>query len=390
MRETRYAVMALAEAFPRPEAPRRGWANRDDGPARLPRTDSLVHTLDDLENLWDVPEPDRARFAQAIRRCSITPSRWSEHRPRPASAVWDRPSRPRPWSAGLTIRPRSSGARRPGPCGAWGTRVSAPTRSRRRSRTPTRGSAAGPPGSSPINSRAWIPGVDVPESLIELTRDPDLWTRLQALRTLRQWFYRTKDTALARRIVDTYLARMAEPDAPVVRKNLSEGLYIMLDENLGGGVSLQKNIESLPAALRPRIMDARRAFERDVLITPVLAALERGNDLQRVAVLEAFDGSFFKGRSFARQPEGMIDVGNDREFGFLYQPDLRHARNGLRPALFAELPAKAQRQALQLASFFKLPGRTRQLLDPDGRCCAGSCLIPARSPRGGECHRRRR
>ncbi len=107
--------------------------------------------------------------------------------------------------------------------------------------------------------------LDLAESLIELTRDPDLWTRLQALRTLRQWFYRTKDTALARRIVDTYLARMAEPETPVVRKNLSEGLYIMLDENLGGGVSLQKNIESLPAAMRPRIMDARRAFERDVL-----------------------------------------------------------------------------------------------------------------------------
>ena len=40
----------------------------------------------------------------------------------------------------------------------------------------------------------------------------------------------------------------------------------MLDENLGGGVSLQKNIEELPEAMRPRILDARRAFERDVLI----------------------------------------------------------------------------------------------------------------------------
>ena len=60
-----------------------------------------------------------------------------------------------------------------------------------------------------------------------------------------------------------------------MRKNLSEGLYIMLDENLGGGVSLQKNIESLPEAMRPRILDARQAFERDVLITPVLAALDR-------------------------------------------------------------------------------------------------------------------
>ena len=31
-----------------------------------------------------------------------------------------------------------------------------------------------------------------------LTRDPDLLTRLQALRTLRQWFYRTADPAMSR------------------------------------------------------------------------------------------------------------------------------------------------------------------------------------------------
>ena len=119
--------------------------------------------------------------------------------------------------------------------------------------------------------------------LIELTGDPDLWTRLQALRTLRQWFYRTGDPALSRRIVETYLARMAEPDVAVVRKNLSEGLYIMLDENLGGGVSLQKNIAELPAGMRSRILEARKAFERDVLLTPVLAALKDGNELQRAA-----------------------------------------------------------------------------------------------------------
>ena len=68
MRETRYAVMALAEAFPRPKAPLHGWGNRDLGPARLPRTDSLVNTLDDLENLWDVGEADQPRFAEAIAR----------------------------------------------------------------------------------------------------------------------------------------------------------------------------------------------------------------------------------------------------------------------------------------------------------------------------------
>ncbi len=53
---------------------------------------------------------------------------------------------------------------------------------------------------------------ELAERLLELAGDPDLWVRLQAIKTLRQWFYRTKDTGLARRIIDTYLARMAEPD----------------------------------------------------------------------------------------------------------------------------------------------------------------------------------
>src|SRR5262249_19592045 len=66
MRETRYAVMALAEAFPRPGGPLQGWGNRDDGPARRPRTDTMVQTLDDLENLWDVPEADRAGMARVL------------------------------------------------------------------------------------------------------------------------------------------------------------------------------------------------------------------------------------------------------------------------------------------------------------------------------------
>ena len=56
------------------------------------------------------------------------------------------------------------------------------------------------------------------------------------------------------------------PEAEVVRTNLSEGLYIMLDENLGGGVSLQKNIEQLPPEMRPRILKARGEFERDRVV----------------------------------------------------------------------------------------------------------------------------
>ena len=201
--------------------------------------------------------------------------------------------------------------------------------------------------------------LELAEPLFDLTRDPDLWTRLQALRTLRQWFYRTNDRNLARRIVATYLERMSHENQAVVRKNLSEGLYIMLDENLGGGVSLQKNISELPEAMRAGILDARKTFERDVLLTPVLGALRQGDNLQRAGVLDAFDGSFFKGRFYARQPSGMIDVGNDREFGFLHEPGLQELEAAFIPLLAADLPAEPRRQAIQLASFFHVPSQTR-------------------------------
>ncbi len=357
MRETRYAVMALAEAFPRP-GQSSGWGNRDELPARRPRTDTLVHTLDDLENLWDVPCPEAIDYAAFIRPLL-------EHREplvRAAAAAClgrlGHPSSVAPLVAQLNdpskIVWRSSAwaLRRLGNRGIGHEAIAAALKS---------------PDSATRRGAAWIFAYqfygmdDRPElarPFFDLTRDPDLLTRLQALRTLRQWFYRTADTAMCRRIVETYLARMSQPDAPVVRKSLSEGLYIMMDENLGGGVSLQKNIGELPEDLRPGIREARKAFERDVLLAPVLTALRAGNELQRAGVLKAFDGSFFKGRAYARQPEGMIDVGNDREFGFLSKPSLDELEAALVPLLQADLPTEPRRQAIQLASFFKLPGES--------------------------------
>ena len=237
--------------------------------------------------------------------------------------------------------------------------------------------------------------------LIELAGDDDLWTRLQALKTLRQWFYRTNNPALSRRIVETNIARMAGADIPVVRKNLSEGLYIMLDENLGGGVSLQKNVEQLPQKMRPRILEARRVFEREVLFSPILAALASGNEREKAGILEAFDGSFFKGRFFARQPEAMIDVGNDREFGFLFEPELGALETVFIPLVKAQLPSESRKQSLQLAAFFKVLERSQspdlqmavleRLSDSDpGVAEAARTLVSASlDPRGAESDPRR-
>src|SRR5262249_17763952 len=277
---TRYAVMALAEAFPRPEGPLGGWGNRDGGPARLPRTDTIVNTLDDLENLWEVAEPDRARFAEKIGpllehpqplvRASAAAALGRLGQSESATHLASRLADP----SKIVWRAAAWALRRLGNEGS-GTRVikdALENPDPRVRRGATRIFA--------YQFHGMDERLDLANRLIELCGDADLWTRLQSLKTLRQWFYRTGDQALSRRIVETYLARMAVDKVAVVRKNLSEGLYIMLDENLGGGVSLQKNIEQLPAEMRPRVLEARRVFERDVLFIPLMAALAGGNDLQ--------------------------------------------------------------------------------------------------------------
>ncbi len=359
MRETRYAVMALARAFPRPGAPLLSWGNRDGRAARLPRTGSVVETLDDLENLWNVPVADQPTYARHIAGLLGDP----EPLVRAAAAAClgrlGRPESAEPLvgclgdPSKIVWRASAWALRRIGNQGAGIEAIKGALDH------PDPAVRRGALRIFAYQFHGMDSRLDLGQRLLSLAGDPDLWTRLQAIRSLRQWFYRTSDVSFQHKIIETTLSRMARPDAPVVRKNLSENLYIMLDENLGGGVSLQKNIAELPAALRPRIMEARRTLERDVLLGPVLDALEHGNLQQRLAVLQAFDGSFLRGRSYARQPEAMLDVGNDREFGFLYEPPLEKLEKVFTALLTADLPEEARSQAIGLCHFFKVPDRTR-------------------------------
>ena len=149
--------------------------------------------------------------------------------------------------------------------------------------------------------------------------------------------------------------------------------------------------------MRPRILEARRVFERDVLFAPIMAALARGNDLQVAGILEAFDGSFFKGRFYARQPEAMIDVGNDREFGFLYHPE-RQVLESVFSRLFSSCSCRREprKRSLQLAAFFKVleqseaPTSRRRCLqrlsdgDPGVREAARALVSSSLDPSGAE------
>jgi cellulose synthase operon protein C len=355
MRETRFAVEALAEAYPRPGAPLTTWGNRDGGPARLPSGGSVVTILDDLENLWDVPADDRARYAQEIApwldhaepfvRAAAAACLGRLERDEAVAPLIRRLSDP----SKIVWRAAAWALRRIGNTGQGVDKIEAALHS------PDPLTRRGATRIFAYQFQGMDERLDLANRLISLTDDADLWTRLQALKTLRQWFYRTNDANLQRRIIRAYLARMAAPESPVVRRNLSEGMYIMLDENLGGGVSLRKNIDSLPAAMRPRIFEARKNVERGILLKPLLAVLESGNALQREAILQSFDGSFFKGRQYARRPDGMIDVGNDREFGFLYEPPTDVLERTFVAVFDKESRPETRRQAILLSGFFRVP-----------------------------------
>ncbi len=389
MRETRYALEALAVGFPRADGPLTSWGNRDGQPARIPRAGPLAATLADLDRLWDVPRPDQLRFAAAIVPLLDAPDPLVRARAAAALGRLGDPSAVEPLAhrlgdpSKIVVRSVAWSLRKLGNRGigvaAIGQALRSPDPATRR-------------GAVRIFAQQFsgMDGrVDLLDGLLALTGDPDLRTRLEALRSLRQWFYRTADPGLQRRIVAAYLARMALPDEPVVRRALAEGMYIMLDENLGGGVSLSRTLAILPDRLRQRALRGREVVERDVLLGPILAALEVGNALQRAALIQSFDGSFFRGRFYARRPTGMIDVGNDREFGFLYEPptDLVD-RVGTALLAAPDLGAEARAGAVRLASFFGTTGRTtdpavqsailRGLLDPAAVVRAAARPVVAR------------
>ncbi len=353
MRETRFAVMALASAYSHGE-PQQGWG----GSARLPQSTPVVKALDDLEGLWDRPDSDPGSLEKAVvgfldhpvplvraHAASCLGRIGAESAVSPLVGCLDDPSK-------MVVRASAESLRRLGRSGLGADLLVEALASR--DPLIRRGAARVFEHPFPgLDNR-----LDVATRLLLLSDDPDLWTRLSVVRALRQWFYRTSDPALQRRIVYAFLSRMARETDPVVSRNLSQNLYIILDENLGGGVSLQKNLMALPEPLRERALAARRDTEQQVLLGPILSALGSAEDRQRAAILAAFDGSFFEGRTYARQPTNQIDVGNDREFGFLSDPPLRLLEDTFAAVLQRETRPVPLTQALKLAEFFRLPGRT--------------------------------
>ncbi len=382
MRETRYAVMGLAAMFPLTDldakdeaeakapgsyhsrtkhASPRGWGNRNGVIGSVPRTDTLLHCLDDLDGLWEVPaeregeitweicklleskEPlIRATAAEALGRIGneVAIESLAKLLNDPVKDVW----RSAAWSL------RQFGNRGRGVETVKMALTSADPATRR--------------GASRVFTNQFYgltERFDIARDMIKLAGDSNIATRLEAVKSLRQWFYRVGENGLKREIVDAYIDRMDKEESRIVRTNLEQGMYILLDENQEGGVSLERNIARFPQARdREEAIAGRRHVEQSVLLEPVLDALEHGTVRQRESLLASFDGSFFAGRFYARNPRGMIDVGNDREFGFYYDPPERKLDRVFASLLQSDLPTAPRAEAFQLASFFHVPAKTTE------------------------------
>ncbi|HEY2932838.1 MAG TPA: hypothetical protein VGK99_13930, partial [Acidobacteriota bacterium] len=302
MRETRYAIMALSALYPRQAESGRGLGNRDEKPARRPRTDSVLHTLDDLDNLWQVPAARRAEFEAGIvpllkHQNSFVRALAAECLGRiagpetiqPLVAQLRDPVKMASHSASWALR--QLGNRGIG-LDAIRAALHSPQAATRR-------------GAARIFAYQFY-GMDGRSDLLEaffpLLEDPDLLTRHQAVSTLSQWWYRTVDRRIRQRIFQTFIDRLSDAERhPLQRFNLSQGLYNLLDENLGSpGTGYGRWIEYLKPEQQNALRSERRWQEQEILLKPILAALTRGPAAQRLGVLLGFDGTpFWRGYTTA-------------------------------------------------------------------------------------------
>ncbi len=74
--------------------------------------------------------------------------------------------------------------------------------------------------------------IGLADALLARLDDPDPVVQMQAIKGLWRWWYWRDDSALRNAIEDRLIAELAEPTHPWVRRNLTEALYILGDENI--------------------------------------------------------------------------------------------------------------------------------------------------------------
>jgi HEAT repeat protein len=209
---------------------------------------------------------------------------------------------------------------------------------------------------------------EIAGKLIALLADSSITVRMQAAKSLVQWFYWTKDDSLKDRIADSFIARMAFNEHPWMRRNLLEGFYSLADENVRylynnwiGHLAQKDDRDRATAGHREA---SRRMAER------IAQALETGNELQREGLLRGLTEFHLRSGGYVNAGR-YTRIGNDVETVKFYSEGAPVMERALAPLVNSSDPARRQ-QAILAAytvrenTLLNLPLLVMQrLTDPD-------------------------
>lgn len=330
-RETQWSLMALAKLFPGPGT--HGW----DGPLgpqpETLRTGSASRLIRDLERIWD--EPDSGLMAQVIAQLSHDAPMVRLAACEALARIGDRTALAslvaRLGDASKVVRRAAAEAVR-----AIGNRLNAdhlPGETHDQVHVVAALEAAlespdvltrrGATRVFAAHFRELSQELMLADALLERLDDSDPVVQMQAIKGLWRWWYWQADTALRNTIEDRLIARLAERTHPWVRRNLTDALYIIGDENIR---YLYQNW--VPSLARQADRDKAKAAQHETVNRigrKYVEVLEHGNALQRDGVLRALS-------EFHERP-AVVDgrVGNDTEPTLFYEdalPAVSHALIG--------------------------------------------------------------
>lgn len=180
------------------------------------------------------------------------------------------------------------------------------------------------------------------DRLIGLLTDDAVMVRMQAVKSLMQWYWWTKDEALQDRIANAFLARMGEREHPWGLRNLRENFYSLADENVrylyNNWIALLAQPGDRELAKQGHHEASRKMAER------VARALTNGNDVQRENLLVALTEFHLRSGGYANAGR-YTRIGNDVETVKFYEEGAPAVEKALLPLLSAA-NAATRKQAI--------------------------------------------
>jgi HEAT repeat protein len=366
-RETQFAVMALSEFYKASE--QRGWQQGFDAPpAKLAEADALLR-LEQTDSVWDPPggrvtsdliaslqsEEPMMRAAAAVALGRVGGRIGNESAVASLARLLSDPSKMVQIVAAQAMRRIASQFLVP----PSGGRVTSKTQPPEGGTTNAMATAILSALGSQNERTRWaatrifaqhfaalVPQTEIANRLIGLMADPYVMVRMQAAKSLMQWFWWTKDDTLQDRIADAFVARMTVNEHPWARRAVLENFYSLADENVrylyNNWIALLARPEDRERAKRGHHEASRRMAER------VARALTDGTELQRENLLTAL--TEFHLRSGGYPNAGRYTrIGNDIETVKFYEEGGPAVEKALVP-LLSSSNAKTRRQAV-IAAF---------------------------------------